>query len=182
MSRIGKQPIAIPSTVEVQLDGSTITVKGPKGELQRTCHPEMRLHLEEGQLTVTRPSDQHSHRALHGLTRALLANMVAGVESGFSKTLELHGVGYRAQQMGKAVQILVGFSHPVDYAPPEGITLEVEGTGRIHVRGIDKAMVGQVAAEIRHIRPPEPYKGKGIRYEGEHVRRKAGKAGKAIHQ
>lgn len=182
MSRIGKQPIAIPPAVQVQLDGSTITVKGPKGELQRVCHPEMRLHLDEGQLTVTRPSDQPSHRALHGLTRALLANMVAGVENGFSKTLELHGVGYRAQQMGKNVQILVGFSHPVDFAAPEGINLEVEGTGRIHVRGIDKAQVGQIAAEIRSIRPPEPYKGKGIRYEGEHVRRKAGKAGKAIHQ
>ena len=181
MSRIGKQPIPIPSSVQVQTEGTSVTVKGPKGELQRDVHPDMRLHLEEGQLIVTRPSDAPRHRALHGLTRALLANMVSGVESGFSKTLELHGVGYRAQQMGSNLQVTVGFSHPVDFTPPPGITLEVDGTNRIHIRGIDKALVGQVAAEIRHIRPPEPYKGKGIRYEGEHVRRKAGKVGKTLH-
>jgi large subunit ribosomal protein L6 len=156
-------------------------VKGPKGELHREVHPDMRLTLNDGKLIVTRPSDQPKHRALHGLTRALLANMVLGVENGFKKTLELQGVGYRAQQMGKNIQLAVGFSHPVDVQAPAGITLEVEGTSRIHVQGIDKELVGQVAAEIRSIRPPEPYKGKGIRYEGEHVRRKAGKAGKTLH-
>jgi large subunit ribosomal protein L6 len=181
MSRIGKQPIAIPSGVQVQIDGASIVVKGPRGEMTRAVHPDMRLHLEDDRLLVTRPSDQPDHRALHGLTRALLANMVTGVSDGFSKTLELIGVGYRAQQMGKAIQIAAGFSHPVDVQPPSGIELEVEGTSRIHVRGIDKELVGQTAAEIRSIRPPEPYKGKGIRYEGEYVRRKAGKAGKTLH-
>jgi large subunit ribosomal protein L6 len=181
MSRIGKQPVPIPSAVQVQVDGSAVIVKGPKGELRREVHPDMRLTLDDGKLIVTRPSDQPKHRALHGLTRALLANMVLGVENGFKKTLELQGVGYRAQQMGKNIQIAVGFSHPVDVPAPAGITLEVEGTSRIHVQGIDKELVGQVAAEIRGIRPPEPYKGKGIRYEGEHVRRKAGKAGKTLH-
>ena len=181
MSRIGKQPIPIPSAVQVQIEGASVTVKGPKGDLHREVHPEMRLHLEDGKLIVTRPSDQARHRALHGLTRALLANMVTGVESGFSKTLDLQGVGYRAQQMGENIQVAVGYSHPVDVQPPPGITLEVEGTNRIHVRGVDKELVGQIAAEIRHIRPPEPYKGKGIRYDGEYVRRKAGKAGKTLH-
>ena len=181
MSRIGRLPIPIPNNVQVQIDGTTVTVKGPNGQLTRELHPDMSLHLDDGNLTVTRPSDQPKHRALHGLTRALLANMVAGVSTGFSRTLELLGVGYRAQQMGPAIQIAVGFSHPVDVKPPEGITLEVEGTSKIHIRGIDKELVGQTAAEIRMIRPPEPYKGKGIRYEGEHVRRKAGKAGKTLH-
>jgi large subunit ribosomal protein L6 len=181
MSRIGKQPVVIPSSVQVEVAGSSVTVRGPKGELRRDVHPEMRLHLEDGKLLVTRASDAPQHRALHGLTRALLANMVAGVSEGFSKTLELQGVGYRAQQMGKNIQVAVGFSHPVEVPAPEGITLEVDGTSRIHVRGIDKELVGQTAAEIRNIRPPEPYKGKGIRYEGERVRRKAGKAGKALH-
>jgi len=181
MSRIGKQPVPIPSAVQVHVDGRAVTVKGPRGELRREVHPDMRLTLDDGKLIVTRPSDQPKHRALHGLTRALLANMVLGVENGFKKTLELQGVGYRAQQMGKNIQIAVGFSHPVDVQAPAGITLEVEGTSRIHVQGIDKELVGQVAAEIRGIRPPEPYKGKGIRYEGEHVRRKAGKAGKTLH-
>ena len=181
MSRIGKQPIPIPSSVQVQIEGTAVNVRGPKGELQREFHPDMRIHRDEGQLIVTRPSDQRQHRALHGLTRALLANMVTGVESGFSKTLELHGVGYRAQQMGSNIQLAVGFSHTVDVKPPPGITLEVEGNNRIHVRGIDKELVGQIAASIRRVRPPEPYKGKGIRYEGEYVRRKAGKAGKTLH-
>ena len=181
MSRIGKQPIPLPASVQAQIEDDSITIRGPKGELRRQLPPDMRVHLDDGRLLVTRPSDQPRHRALHGLTRALLANMVAGVDSGFSKTLELHGVGYRAQQMGSAIQILVGFSHPVDVKPPEGITLEVEGTNRIHVRGVDKELVGQIAAEIRGIRKPEPYKGKGIRYEGEYVRRKAGKAGKTLH-
>ncbi len=181
MSRIGKQPIPIPASVTVQIEGSTVTVTGPKGELQRECHPEMRIQLDDGQVLVTRPSDEARHRALHGLTRALLANMVTGVEAGFAKTLELHGVGYRAQQTGSSIQVLVGFSHPVNIEPPDGITLEVDGTNRIHVRGVDKELVGRIAAEIRSTRPPEPYKGKGIRYEGEHVRRKAGKAGKTLH-
>ncbi len=161
------------------IDGSHVVVKGPKGELSLEVHPDLRLHLDDGKLIVTRPTDQPHHRALHGLTRALLANMVAGVEHGFTKTLELQGVGYRAQQAGSKVQLSLGLSHPVEIEPPPGITLEVEGTSRIHVRGIDKQLVGQVAANIRSLRPPEPYKGKGIRYSDERVRRKAGKAGKA---
>jgi large subunit ribosomal protein L6 len=181
MSRIGKQPIPFPSSVQIQIEGVSVRVKGPKGELNRDVHPDIRLHLEDGRLLVTRESDLPKQRALHGLTRALLANMVTGVEQGFTKTLELQGVGYRAQQMGKNIQVAVGFSHPVEVQAPAGITLEVEGTNRIHVRGIDKELVGQTAAEIRKLRPPEPYKGKGIRYEGEHVRRKAGKAGKTLH-
>jgi large subunit ribosomal protein L6 len=140
----------------------------------------MRLDLADSELRVTRPSDAPRHRALHGLTRALVANMVAGVQTGFTKTLEMQGVGYRAQQQGDRLVLAVGLSHTVEVSPPEGITFEVEGTSRIHVRGIDKEKVGQVAAEIRRVRPPEPYKGKGIRYLGERVRRKAGKAGKAV--
>jgi large subunit ribosomal protein L6 len=181
VSRIGKQPITVPSGVQVQIDGQRVSVKGPKGELQREVHGDIRVHLDDGKVSVTRTSDLPYHRALHGLTRALLSNMVTGVSTGFSKTLELLGVGYRAQQMGQNIQIAVGYSHPVDVKAPSGIQLEVEGTSRIHVRGVDKELVGQTAAEIRSIRPPEPYKGKGIRYEGEHVRRKAGKAGKTLH-
>lgn len=181
MSRIGKLPIPVPPAVKVEIDGQSVKVKGPKGELQRDVHEDIRLQQDDGKLLVTRPSDSPRHRALHGLTRALVANMVSGVETGFSKTLELQGVGYRAQQMGKNIQVAVGFSHPVDVPAPSGIELEVEGTTKIHVRGIDKELVGQIAAEIRALRPPEPYKGKGIRYEGEHVRRKAGKAGKTLH-
>lgn len=181
MSRIGKQPIPIPSAVQVNVDGQTVVVKGPKGELQREVHPDIRLTLEGDALLVTRPSDQPKHRALHGLTRALVANMVIGVENGFSKTLEMQGVGYRVQQMGSNIQLAVGFSHPVDVVAPPDITLEVEGNNKIHIRGIDKEQVGRVASEIRKVRPPEPYKGKGIRYEGEFVRRKAGKAGKTLH-
>jgi large subunit ribosomal protein L6 len=181
VSRIGKQPVPVPASVQVQIEGASVTVRGPKGELRREFPGEMRIYQDDAQLVVTRPSDQPRHRALHGLTRALLANMVAGVESGFTKTLELHGVGYRAQQQGESIQLAVGYSHPVDVKPPPGITLEVDGTNRIRVRGIDRELVGQIAAEIRRIRPPEPYKGKGIRYEGEHVRRKAGKAGKTLH-
>lgn len=181
MSRIGKQPIPIPSGVQVTVDGRSVTVKGPKGELQRDVHPDVGLQLEGDTLTVTRQTDEPMQKALHGLTRALLANMVTGVETGFAKTLELQGVGYRAQQQGKAIQIAVGYSHPVDVKPPDGIELEVEGNNKIFVRGIDKELVGRIAAEIRSIRPPEPYKGKGIRYEGEYVRRKAGKAGKTLH-
>lgn len=181
MSRIGKQPIPLPASVQAQIEDGAITVKGPKGELRRQIPPDIRLHQEEGKIIVTRPSDQPRHRALHGLTRALVANMVTGVERGFTKTLELQGVGYRVQQMGAGIQLAVGFSHPVDVQPPPGITFEVEGNTKIHVRGIDKELVGQTAAELRRIRPPEPYKGKGIRYEGEYVRRKAGKAGKTLH-
>jgi len=181
VSRIGKQPITIPSAVQVQIDGQNVSVKGPKGELQREVHRDIRVQLDDGKISVTRSSDLPYYRALHGLTRALLNNMVDGVSTGFSKTLELLGVGYRAQQMGQNIQIAVGYSHPVDVKAPAGIQLEVEGTSRIHVRGVDKELVGQTAAEIRSVRPPEPYKGKGIRYEGEHVRRKAGKAGKTLH-
>ena len=181
MSRIGKQPIPISSAVQVRVDGQTVVVKGPKGELQREVHPDIRLTVEGKEIRVTRPSDQPKHRALHGLTRALVANMVFGVENGFSKTLEMQGVGYRVQQMGANIQLAVGFSHPVDVVAPPDITLEVEGNNKIHVRGIDKEQVGRVASEIRKVRPPEPYKGKGIRYEGEFVRRKAGKAGKTLH-
>ena len=182
MSRIGKQPIPIPSGVQVTLDGPAITIKGPKGELQRNVHPDMQVAVDDGSIVVRRPSDRPNHRALHGLTRALLANMVIGVESGYSKTLEMQGVGYRVQLMGSNIQLAVGFSHPVDVAAPDGITFEIEGNTKIIVRGIDKELVGQTAAEIRKIRPPEPYKGKGIRYEGEHVRRKAGKAAKTMMQ
>lgn len=181
MSRIGKQPIPIPSSIQVQIEGTSVIVKGPKGELRREIHPDIRVHQDDGKLVVTRPSDQPRHRALHGLTRALLANMVTGVDEGFTKTLELSGVGYRVQQLGSNIQLAVGYSHPVDVKPPEGITFEVEGNNRIHVRGIDKELVGQTASEIRRIRPPEPYKAKGIRYAGEYVRRKAGKAGKTLH-
>lgn len=179
MSRIGRLPIPISPKVQVTIDGTHVVVKGPKGELAMDVHPDMRLHLDDGKLIVTRPTDQPQHRALHGLTRSLLANMVTGVEEGFTKTLELQGVGYRAQQAGSKVQLALGFSHPVEVQPPPGISLEVDGTSRIHVRGIDRQLVGQVAANIRRLRPAEPYKGKGIRYADERVRRKAGKAGKA---
>lgn len=177
MSRIGKQPIAVPSAVKVDIDGANIKVTGPKGGLSRTVDEEMRLHLEDGNLFVTRPSDQPRHRAMHGLTRALVANMVVGVEQGFRKTLELVGVGYRAQKQGNKLVLALGFSHPVEVEPPPGIGFEVEGN-RVHIDGIDKELVGQVAANIRKLRPPEPYLGKGIRYAGERVRRKAGKSGK----
>jgi len=180
MSRVGRLPIAISPDVKVEIQGNRVTVRGPRGELSRELHPDMRLHLEDGELRVMRPSDAPRHRSLHGLTRTLLANMVVGVQKGFTKTLEMQGVGYRAQQQGDRLVLSVGLSHTVEISPPEGITLEVEGTNRIHVRGIDKEKVGQVAAEIRRVRPPEPYKGKGIRYSGERVRRKAGKAGKAV--
>lgn len=172
-------PITVPQGVTVQIDGSRVTVKGPKGELSRELDPDMRIEQRDGQLIVSRPSDQPRHRAMHGLTRTLLDNMVRGVSEGFSKTLEMQGVGYRAQMQGKDLVLAIGFSHPVQVSPPPNIQFEVEGTSRIVVRGIDKEQVGQVAADVRKIRPPEPYKGKGIRYVGEYVRRKAGKAGKA---
>ncbi len=178
MSRIGKQPIPVPSGVEVQIDGSTVTVKGPKGSLTQTFNADMTVTLEEGVLTVTRPSDERGHRSLHGLTRTLVANMVAGVSEGFHKNLEIVGVGYRAELKGLDIQLALGFSHPVLVKAPDGITFEVPAPTKITVRGIDKQRVGQVAAEIRSWRKPEPYKGKGVRYEGEHVRRKLGKTAK----
>ncbi len=181
MSRIGQQPIPVPGAVKVKIKGTTVTIQGPKGELSRKFHEDMQLKHEEEQITVARPTDQPQHRALHGLTRALVANMVVGVTDGFSKMLELHGVGYRAEQKGANIQLSVGYSHPVGVDAPKGIKLEVDGTNRIRIHGVDKELVGQTAAEIRSVRPPEPYKGKGIRYEGEYVRRKAGKAGKTLH-
>ena len=177
MSRIGKLPIPVPSSVKVEISGQNVSVTGPKGSLQREVVPEVRLHLEEGRLIVTRPGDAPRERAMHGLTRALLANMVTGVDAGFRRTLELVGVGYRAQMQGSKLVLALGFSHPVEIDPPEGISFAVEGP-RIHVDGIDKEAVGQVAANIRKLRPPEPYLGKGVRYQGEIVRRKAGKSGK----
>jgi large subunit ribosomal protein L6 len=172
-------PIVLPPKVEVSIDGSRVTVKGPRGELSRDFSSEMAIRLDEGQVTVSRPSDRPQHRSLHGLTRSLLANMVTGVSDGFTKVLELQGVGYRAQMQGPKLILQVGYSKPVEVEPPEGITLAVEGTNRVLVQGINREHVGQLAADIRSVRPPEPYKGKGIRYQGERVRRKAGKAGKA---
>jgi len=179
VSRIGKLPVPLAKNVEIAVDGSTVKVKGPKGELVRTFPQGIRFDVEDGRISVFRPDDEKQSRALHGLSRSLLNNMVVGVSEGFTKTLELQGVGYRATQAGQGVTLAVGYSHPVEVTPPDGIQLEVEGTSRVHVRGIDKELVGQVAANIRKIRKPEPYKGKGIRYLGEYVRRKAGKAGKA---
>ncbi len=180
MSRVGKVPITIPSGVEVQLKGAHITVKGPKGELSRDLIADMKLNLSDGVLTVERPSDNVRHRSAHGLTRTLIANMVTGVSEGFAKKLELQGVGYRVQMQGASLVLAVGYSHTVEVPPPPGIEFEVEGTTRVTVRGINKEDVGQAAADVRKVRPPEPYKGKGIRYVGEYVRRKAGKAGRAI--
>jgi large subunit ribosomal protein L6 len=181
MSRVGKMPIPLPQGVDVQIAGRRVTVRGPKGELSRDLDPEMRVEQKDGQLIVTRPSEQARHRAMHGLTRTLVSNMVTGVSNGFSKTLELQGVGYRAQMQGQNLVLAVGYSHPVNVPPPPGIEFEVEGTSKIVVKGINREHVGQAAADVRKIRPPEPYKGKGIRYTGEYVRRKAGKAGKAVH-
>jgi large subunit ribosomal protein L6 len=178
VSRIGKQPIPVPSGVEVKIDGSTVTVTGPKGTLTQTFQPAMQLAMEDGVLTVTRPNDERTNRSLHGLTRTLLANMVTGVSEGFHKKLEIVGVGYRAELKGSDIQLALGFSHPVLVKAEPGITFEVPANTKITVLGIDKQRVGQVAAEIRGWRPPEPYKGKGVRYEGEHVRRKVGKTAK----
>ncbi len=180
MSRVGANPIAVPKGVEVKIDGSQVSVKGPKGQLSWGFQSEITFKQENDQIIVSRPSDQARHKAMHGLSRTLLANMVLGVTEGFSKTLEMHGVGYRAQMQGKDLEVSVGFSHPVNVSPPEGVEFEVDGTSKIIVKGSDKQAVGQAAADVRKIRKPEPYKGKGIRYEGEYVRRKAGKAGKAM--
>ncbi len=176
MSRIGKMPVPIPSGVSVDLEGSHITVKGPRGELSRNLPPEMLVSMADDQVTVTRPSEAKRHKALHGLTRTLVANMVDGVTAGFSKTLEIQGVGYRAEAKPFGITLIVGYSHTVDYKAPEGIKISVD-KNTVKVEGADKENVGQVAAEIRSVRPPEPYKGKGIRYQGEQVRRKAGKTG-----
>jgi len=175
MSRIGKKPIAVPDGVEVQVGTGQVTVKGPKGELEQDISPEIAVEQEAGNVNVRRPTDRGEHRALHGLTRSLIANMVEGVTDGFEKRLEIQGVGYRAQLRGRALELALGFSHPVQVEAPEGIDFEVPQPTEIVIRGIDKQLVGQVAADIRKRRPPEPYKGKGIRYRGEHVARKVGK-------
>ncbi|MFN8106153.1 MAG: 50S ribosomal protein L6 [Acidimicrobiia bacterium] len=177
MSRIGKKPVVIPSGVDFSVDGTTVTVKGPKGTLTQDVPEEVRIDRDGDDVVVTRPNDQPRVRAMHGLTRSLLANMVTGVTEGFVRELEIVGVGYRATPKGAGIEIQVGYSHPVEVTPPEGIEFEVPSNTRIVVRGIDKQQVGQVAADIRKIRKPEPYKGKGIRYAGEYVRRKAGKTG-----
>jgi large subunit ribosomal protein L6 len=181
MSRIGKSPIPLPKGVELRTEGTRVIVKGPKGELSQDISPDIQVQQQDGNIVITRPTDQPRHRAMHGLTRALIANMVTGVSEGFSKQLEMLGVGYRAQMQGKDLVLAIGFSHPVTVPPPQNIEFEVDGTSRIIVKGISKEQVGQVAADVRKIRPPEPYKGKGIRYAGEYVRRKAGKAGQATH-
>lgn len=179
MSRIGRLPITIPQGVMVDVQKNTVRVKGPKGEISRTFDPDMQIAMEDNNVVVHRPTDHRRHRALHGLTRSLLNNMVIGVSEGFVRNLEIQGVGYRAELQGKNLVLNVGYSHPVVIEPPDGISFEIEkGYRGISVSGVDKEMVGEMAARIRRVRPPEPYKGKGIRYKGEYVRRKAGKAGK----
>ena len=178
MSRIGRLPINVPLNVDVTIDGRTVTVKGPKGSLSRSLHPDMTVSREEASLMVTRPTEQKTHRQLHGLTRTLVNNMVVGVTDGYRKGLEITGVGYRAALNGRKLQLNLGYSHQIEIDPPEGISFELENPTRLAVVGIDKELVGQVAAKVRSTRKPEPYKGKGVRYAGEYVRRKAGKAGK----
>ncbi|PLR77871.1 50S ribosomal protein L6 [Bacillus sp. V3-13] len=178
MSRVGKKPIDIPTGVTVVADNGTVTVKGPKGELTRSFNPEIEIKIEENVINISRPSDAKEHRALHGTTRAVIANMVEGVSKGFERNLELIGVGYRAQKQGKKLVLNVGYSHPVEIEPEEGLEIDVPANTKITVKGTDKERVGALAANIRQVRPPEPYKGKGIRYEGEYVRRKEGKTGK----
>ena len=179
MSRIGKRPVPLPAGVTATLDGRTLTVKGPRGEIRRIFHPEMAIAVEDGQVVVRRPSDESRHKALHGLTSTLVNNMVEGVTKGFAKALEIQGVGYKAEVTKDGVQLIVGFSHPVRYKTPAGITVTTATPTQVRIEGVDKELVGQVAAEIRSVRPPEPYKGKGIRYVGEKVRRKAGKTAQA---
>ncbi|HEY7194484.1 MAG TPA: 50S ribosomal protein L6 [Gemmatimonadales bacterium] len=179
MSRIGKKPVTLPKGVTAQIDGHRITVKGPKGEIARTLHEDMGLSLEDSTVVVKRPSDESRHKALHGLTRTLVANMVEGVTNGFAKSLEIQGVGYKAEPKPFGIQLVVGLSHPVQYHAPKGIKITVTNNVQLKIEGVDKELVGQVAAEIRNVRPPEPYKGKGIRYAGEQVRRKAGKTAQA---
>lgn len=178
MSRIGRQPVKVPAGVEVVIDNTTVRVKGPKGELAHAFHPDMRIKVVDGAVVVERPTDEKPHRALHGLTRALIANMVTGVTQGYQKGLELRGVGYRAAKQGQKLVLTVGLSHPVEVEPLPGVEIEVPAANRIVVKGIDKQAVGEMAARIRGVRPAEPYLGKGITYEGERIRRKAGKAGK----
>ncbi len=179
MSRIGKMPVNVPKGVTITLVDETVSVKGPKGTLSQDVHPDMQIDLENGVLHVKRPSDSNMHKALHGLTRSLINNMVEGVSDGFTKVLLVEGVGYRAEMKGNTLVLNVGYSHPVEFEPPDNMEFVVEERGKlIRVSGIDKQLVGEIAARIRKTRPPEPYKGKGIRYQNEHVRRKAGKAGK----
>ncbi len=177
MSRIGKKPVAVPKGVTVTQSGHKLSVKGPKGELSRTFHPEIQIAVQGDQVIVTRPSDEPKHKALHGLTRSLVQNMVDGVAKGFLKVLEIQGVGYKAEPKPFGLQLALGFSHPVQYKAPAGIKFTVDNNTVVKIEGADKEMVGQVAAEIRSLRKPEPYKGKGVRYQGEVVRRKAGKTG-----
>ena len=177
MSRIGKNPVAIPAGVTVTLKGNHVTVKGPRGELARDIPADMKIANENGQITVTRPSDEQKHKALHGLSRTLIANMVEGVTKGFSKQLDIVGVGYKAEVRPYGLQLALGFSHAIEYKSPKGITLKAPLPTQILIEGANKEIVGQVAAELRSLRPPEPYKGKGIKYAGEQIRRKAGKAG-----
>jgi large subunit ribosomal protein L6 len=177
MSRIGRKPVTVPKGVTLQVEGNAVAVKGPKGELRRSLHPEMQIAVDNGQFTVARPSDEKRHKALHGLTRTLVQNMVDGVSKGFSKSLEIQGVGYKAEAKPYGVNLIVGFSHPIKYEAPKGIKISVDNNVMVKIEGADKELVGQVAAELRAIRPPEPYKGKGVRYVGEQVRRKAGKTG-----
>ena len=178
MSRIGRLPIAVPSTVDVTIEGRQLTVKGPKGTLSRQLHPDMSVRQEDGSILVSRPTEQKTHKQLHGLTRTLVNNMVVGVTDGYRKGLEITGVGYRATLNGRKLTLNLGYSHPIEIDPPEGISFEVENPTRLAVVGIDKELVGQIAATVRSTRKPEPYKGKGVRYAGEVIRRKAGKAGK----
>lgn len=175
MSRIGRMPVSIVKGVEVQQANGTVKVKGPKGQIELSLHPDMSVVIDDGEVRVERPSDHKDHRALHGLTRSLISNMVTGVTEGFSKTLEIVGVGYRAEKKGQGITLNLGFSHTIEYVPVDGVTVECPNQTTMIVSGVDKQKVGQTAAEIRSFRPPEPYKGKGIRYQGEHVRRKAGK-------
>lgn len=177
MSRIGRQPVPVPPGVEVHIDGNVVKVKGPKGELEKKMHRDMIIKYENGNLLVERPTDNKLHKSLHGLTRTLLNNMVVGVTKGYQKNLEMTGVGFRAAKQGKKLVLSVGYSHPVEIEPEDGLEIEVPAPNKISVKGIDKEKVGALAAAIRASRPPEPYKGKGIRYEGERIRRKAGKAG-----
>ena len=178
MSRIGRLPIPVPSGVDVTINGRILTVTGPKGQLTRELHPDMTVKREEENLVVTRPTEQKTHKQLHGLTRTLVNNMVVGVTDGYRKGLEITGVGYRAVKVGEKLQLSLGYSHQIEIDPPQGITFEVENPTRLAVIGIDKELVGQIAAKVRSTRKPEPYKGKGVRYAGEKIRRKAGKAGK----
>ncbi|MFC1996467.1 50S ribosomal protein L6 [Chloroflexota bacterium] len=179
MSRIGRMPVEVPQGVDVEIKGSHVRIEGPKGRLEHTFPAAMDISMEDGQIAVKRPSDERTHRALHGMTRALINNMVVGVSQGFEKVLEVNGVGYRAEMQDKNLILNVGYSHPVEVEPPEGIAFDVDTrTRQIKIQGYDKAVVGQVTADIRKVRPPEPYKGKGIKYLDERIRRKAGKAGK----